>query len=109
MTLPQAAMAFPLQHPVVAGIVAGMRSAGEVRRNAELFEADVPGRVWAELRGEGLIDERARPAANSSRAGRVRPPGPRSAAGPAFGRWASRDPALPGGNWRDGYGGQALT
>jgi D-threo-aldose 1-dehydrogenase len=59
VTLPQAAMAFPLQHPVVAGIVAGMRSADEVRRNVELFGAGVPGRVWAELRDEGLIDERA--------------------------------------------------
>jgi D-threo-aldose 1-dehydrogenase len=33
VTLPQAAMAFPLSHPAVAGIVVGMRSAEEVRRN----------------------------------------------------------------------------
>jgi D-threo-aldose 1-dehydrogenase len=59
VTLPQAAMAFPLRHPVVAGIVVGMRSAAEARRNAESFGADVPAQVWADLRGEGLLDERA--------------------------------------------------
>jgi D-threo-aldose 1-dehydrogenase len=59
VTLPQAAMAFPLRHPVVAGIVVGMRSADEVRRNAESLAAGVPAQVWADLRGEGLLDERA--------------------------------------------------
>ena len=34
VTLPQAAIAFPLGHPVVAGVVVGMRSAEEARRNA---------------------------------------------------------------------------
>jgi D-threo-aldose 1-dehydrogenase len=59
VTLPQAALAFPLRHPVVAGIVVGMRSADEVRRNAESLAAGVPAQVWADLRGEGLLDERA--------------------------------------------------
>ena len=59
VTLPQAAMAFPLRHPVVAGIVVGMRSADETRRNVELFGTAVPAQVWADLRGEGLLDERA--------------------------------------------------
>lgn len=36
-----------------------MRSAGEVRRNIESFQAAVPAQVWADLRGEGLLDERA--------------------------------------------------
>ena len=58
-TLPQVAMAFPLHHPVVAGIVVGMRSAAEARRNAASFEAGVPAQVWADLRREGLLDERA--------------------------------------------------
>ncbi|HYN94540.1 MAG TPA: aldo/keto reductase [Pilimelia sp.] len=58
-TLPQAAMAFPLGHPAVAGVVVGMRSADEARRNAEAFAASVPAQVWADLRAEGLIDERA--------------------------------------------------
>jgi D-threo-aldose 1-dehydrogenase len=59
VTLPQVAMAFPLRHPVVAGIMVGMRSAAEVRRNAESFRAEIPAQVWADLRGEGLLDQRA--------------------------------------------------
>jgi D-threo-aldose 1-dehydrogenase len=59
VTLPQVAMAFPLLHPAVAGIVVGMRSEEEVRRNVALFGAAVPAQVWADLRGEGLLDERA--------------------------------------------------
>jgi D-threo-aldose 1-dehydrogenase len=59
VTLPQAAMAFPLHHPVVAGIVVGMRSAQEVTRNAESFRAVIPPQLWADLRSEGLLDERA--------------------------------------------------
>jgi len=59
VTLPQAAMAFPLGHPVVAGIVVGMRSAEEVRRNVASFQVDVPAQVWGDLRGGGLLDERA--------------------------------------------------
>ncbi len=58
MTLPQAAMAFPLAHPAVAAVVLGMRSAEEVRRNVAAFGA-VPPQVWSDLRGEGLLDERA--------------------------------------------------
>jgi D-threo-aldose 1-dehydrogenase len=59
VTLPQAAMAFPLLHPVVAGIVVGMRTAGEVRGNLESFTARIPARLWSDLRAEGLLDERA--------------------------------------------------
>ncbi|MDP9416997.1 MAG: aldo/keto reductase [Actinomycetota bacterium] len=58
VTLPQAAMAFPLAHPAVAAVVLGMRSAEEVRCNVALFRA-VPPQVWSDLRGEGLLDERA--------------------------------------------------
>jgi D-threo-aldose 1-dehydrogenase len=59
VTLPQAAMAFPLRHPAVAGIVVGMRTAEEVRRNLAAFTGPVPGRLWADLAGAGLLDERA--------------------------------------------------
>jgi D-threo-aldose 1-dehydrogenase len=52
-------MAFPLRHPVVARIVVGMRSGGEARRDVESFRATVPAQVWAGLRREGLLDERA--------------------------------------------------
>ncbi|MFE6614231.1 aldo/keto reductase [Amycolatopsis sp. NPDC057786] len=59
VTLPQAAMAFPLQHPAVAGVAVGMRSAEEVRRNVESFAAEVPAQVWADLRAAGLIGSTA--------------------------------------------------
>ncbi|MET7476644.1 aldo/keto reductase [Streptomyces sp. NPDC005648] len=58
VTVPQAAMAFPLLHPAVTGIVVGMRSADEVRRNVAAFEAGIPARLWSDLRGEDLLDER---------------------------------------------------
>ncbi|GAA2338811.1 aldo/keto reductase [Streptomyces cuspidosporus] len=59
VTLPQVAMAFPLRHPVVAGIVVGMRTAEEVRSNLDSFGVEIPDGVWSDLRGEGLLDERA--------------------------------------------------
>jgi D-threo-aldose 1-dehydrogenase len=58
VTLPQAAMAFPLTHPVVAGIVVGMRSAEEVCQNLIAFETGVPAQLWNDLRNQGLLDER---------------------------------------------------
>jgi D-threo-aldose 1-dehydrogenase len=36
-----------------------MRSADEVRRNLASFRAGVPAQLWADLRSEGLLDERA--------------------------------------------------
>jgi D-threo-aldose 1-dehydrogenase len=58
VTLPQAAMAFPLTHPSVAGVVVGMRSPDEVRQNVESFATAVPVQLWSDLCGEGLLDER---------------------------------------------------
>jgi D-threo-aldose 1-dehydrogenase len=54
-TLPAAAVAFPLGHPSVVNVTLGMRSRGQVRRNAELIEADVPPALWSELREVGLL------------------------------------------------------
>ncbi|MGA5770046.1 aldo/keto reductase [Streptomyces pseudogriseolus] len=58
--LPAAAMRFPLHHPAVAGVVVGMRSAGEVRRNTEAYGTTIPAELRADLRSEGLLDTRAR-------------------------------------------------
>jgi D-threo-aldose 1-dehydrogenase len=63
VTLPEAAMAFPLRHPAVAGIVVGMRSADEVRRNLTAFTKQVPDSLWTDLAATGLIDERVPQAA----------------------------------------------
>jgi D-threo-aldose 1-dehydrogenase len=59
VTLPAVAMAFPLRHPAVSGIVVGMRTADEVRRNGAAFGVEIPAALWDDLRGEGLLDERA--------------------------------------------------
>ncbi|MFI9780776.1 aldo/keto reductase [Streptomyces sp. NPDC051956] len=59
VTVPQAAMAFPLLHPAVAGIAVGMRTEQEVRRNIAAFAAPVPPELWTALGSEGLMDERA--------------------------------------------------
>ncbi|NGO72024.1 aldo/keto reductase [Streptomyces boncukensis] len=56
--LPAAALAFPLRHPVVAGIVVGMRSADEVRANVASYETEIPEALWSDLRDAGLLDER---------------------------------------------------
>ncbi|MFF5109983.1 aldo/keto reductase [Streptosporangium sp. NPDC000509] len=55
VTLPQAALAFPLRHPAVASVVIGARSAAEVIRNAELAAKPVPEVLWSDLTTEGLI------------------------------------------------------
>lgn len=59
VTLPQAAMAFPLQHPAVAGVVVGMRSRAEVQANVADFGRAVPSELWSALADEHLIDLRA--------------------------------------------------
>lgn len=57
VTVPQAAMAFPLLHPAVAGIAVGMRTEHEVRRNIAGFTAPTPPELWTDLQEEGLLDE----------------------------------------------------
>nr|WP_260408355.1 aldo/keto reductase [Planomonospora venezuelensis] len=55
VTLPQAALAFPLRHPAVASVVVGARSAAEVARNAALAARPVPEALWTDLTAEGLV------------------------------------------------------
>jgi D-threo-aldose 1-dehydrogenase len=54
-TLPAAAMRFPLAHPAVAAVLVGVRSAGEVRADAEAFAHELPAALWAELADAGLL------------------------------------------------------
>ncbi|MFE6806812.1 hypothetical protein ACFVEN_34935 [Streptomyces sp. NPDC057681] len=51
-------MAFPLRHPAVAGIIVGVRSETEVRRNVVASRMQIPEQVWDDLRSEGPLDER---------------------------------------------------
>lgn len=54
-----AALQFPAAHPAVAAILSGSRSAAELEENDRMFRSPIPGVLWDELRGEGLIDSRA--------------------------------------------------
>jgi len=47
--LPQAAIRFPLRHPAVASVLAGMKSPEEVATNCGLVAADLDPAAWREL------------------------------------------------------------
>lgn len=55
VSLPQAAVWFPLRLPVFATVCLGMRTAAQVERNAGLFGKPVPEELWEELAAEGLV------------------------------------------------------
>ena len=48
-TLPEVAMQFPLRHPAVATVVAGMRNPAQVASDIRFMGADVPESVWPAL------------------------------------------------------------
>jgi D-threo-aldose 1-dehydrogenase len=58
-TLPAAALAFPLAHPVVVSICVGARSAEQVERNVCLHGQPIPHELWSELKAEGLLRDDA--------------------------------------------------
>ncbi len=49
VTLPQAAIQFPLRHPAVDAVVVGMRSPEEVITDLQLFRTPVPDALWEEI------------------------------------------------------------
>lgn len=55
ITVPQAAIAFPLTHPAVVNVTLGMRSPDQVERNADLYGTTVPDALWAQLKDSGLL------------------------------------------------------
>lgn len=59
VTLPGAALAFPLRHPAVVNVMAGMRSPEHVRRNLALRETPIPDDFWNDLQARGLLKEEA--------------------------------------------------
>ena len=56
--LKAAAMQFPLAHPVVASLVAGVRSVDHLDEYPALLGLPIPADLWAELRSENLIPRR---------------------------------------------------
>lgn len=54
VSLPEAAVAFPLRHPAVVSVVLGARNAEQARGNVERYTADVSEALWVELADAGL-------------------------------------------------------
>ena len=50
-----AAMQFPLAHPAVAGLIAGVRRVDHLDEYPALMRRAIPGILWDDLRAEGLI------------------------------------------------------
>ena len=57
--LKAAAMQFPLGHPAVTALVAGVRSIAHLEDYPEIMRATIPSSVWDELKHEGLITAEA--------------------------------------------------
>ncbi|WP_405021170.1 aldo/keto reductase [Kitasatospora sp. NBC_00070] len=54
-----AALQFPLGHPAVRSVLVGARSPEQVDDSVAMFELPVPGALWADLKGAGLLPEHA--------------------------------------------------
>jgi len=59
VSLPGAAIAFPLAHPAVVSVCLGARSAEQIQRNVDLYHRPIPARLWRELESEGLLRDDA--------------------------------------------------
>lgn len=55
ITLPEAAIAFPLRHPAVVSVVIGMRTADQVADTARRYETRIPEEFWTALTERGLV------------------------------------------------------
>ena len=59
VSLPEAAIAFPLLHPAVVSVVLGARNAEQVIGNVERYTSRVPAELWTDLHTAGLIPDLA--------------------------------------------------
>jgi D-threo-aldose 1-dehydrogenase len=59
VSLPEAALAFPLMHPAVVSVVVGSRNAQQVNSNLERYETPIPPTLWTALAADHLIPELA--------------------------------------------------
>lgn len=55
VSLPAAALQFPLRHPAVVSVVAGSRTPRHAVSNAARLEAEIPDALWADLEQSGLV------------------------------------------------------
>jgi D-threo-aldose 1-dehydrogenase len=57
--LVEAALKFPLMHPVVVSVVPGGQSVDQVKANRAILDREIPAPLWADLKAEGLMREDA--------------------------------------------------
>jgi aryl-alcohol dehydrogenase-like predicted oxidoreductase len=55
--LAAAALQFPLGHPAVATVLVGARSPHEIAEDVALFDLEIPGALWADLKRTGLLPQ----------------------------------------------------
>lgn len=55
VSLPDAAVQFPLRHPAVLSVVLGARDGTQIREGIERSEAPIPEAMWDQLETDGLI------------------------------------------------------
>ena len=60
VSLPAAAVQYPLRHPSVVSVVTGMRTEKHVRSTVERYRAWIPESLWEELDAAGLAPDPAR-------------------------------------------------
>lgn len=59
VSLPAAALQFPLAHPAVVSVVVGHQSVAEVQANLDLLAEPIPQELWHELKRTGLLPDAA--------------------------------------------------
>ncbi|MER7243390.1 aldo/keto reductase [Kribbella sp. NPDC000426] len=60
VSLPAAAIQYPLRHPAVVSVVTGMRTAEHVRSTAKRYRQEIPDALWDELDSTGSAPDPAR-------------------------------------------------
>ena len=55
LTLPEAAIAYPLRHPAVVSVVVGVRTAEQAAETARRYGASIPEEFWTALTERGLV------------------------------------------------------
>jgi D-threo-aldose 1-dehydrogenase len=55
VTLPEAAVQFPLRHPAVVSVVVGARDATQAAGGVARYQAEIPDALWSELEDSGYI------------------------------------------------------
>ncbi len=57
VSLPGAAIAFPLAHPAIVSVCLGARSPEQIERNVDLYRRPISAGLWRELGSEGLLPD----------------------------------------------------